>query len=401
MQRTALHWEWIVLAAAGALLITQGVRLSLGLYVAPIAASTGVGIAAVSFAMAIAQFSWGAAQPIAGAIADRFGAGRVILAGLLLLALGSALTPLATTTPGLVVTIGILSAVGAGAASFSVVMGAAGRLLPPERRAFASGVMNAGGSFGQFVLAPATQAIIVAASWMTAMWTMAAVVLMAAPLAYLLRRRAETTAAAQTPDQGLVAALKSSLGDRSYLLLHAGFFTCGFHIAFLSTHLPGEIALCGLPGSVASWSIAIIGLANIVGSIAAGWSLSHVLGKHLLFAMYASRAVLVLLYLAAPKTALTFYLFAAGLGVTWLATVPATASVVGKLFGPRYLSTLFGLTLLSHQIGGFFGAYLGGLAAERMGSYDLMWYADAVLAAAAALVNLPIREPALRREALA
>lgn len=401
MQRTAVHWEWIVLAAAGTLLITQGVRLSLGLFVAPIDASTGLGIAAVSFALAIAQFSWGAIQPIAGAAADRYGAGRVILGGLVLLALGSALTPLATSTAGLVVTIGILSAAGAGAASFSVVMGAAGKLLPPEKRAFASGVMNAGGSFGQFVFAPIVQMIIVSASWMTAMWSMAAVIFMAAPLAYILRRPVENAAAAQIPDQGLAATLKDSLGDRSYLLLHAGFFTCGFHIAFLSTHLPGEIALCGLPGSVASWSLAIIGLANIVGSLATGWSLSRVLSKHLLFGMYASRAVMVLLYLAAPKTALTFYIFAAGLGVTWLATVPATASVVGKLFGPRYLSTLFGLTLLSHQIGGFLGAYLGGVAAERLGSYDWMWYADAALAALAALVNLPIREPALRREALA
>jgi predicted MFS family arabinose efflux permease len=182
------------------------------------------------------------------------------------------------------------------------------------------------------------------------------------------------------------------MGDRSYLLLHAGFFTCGFHIAFLVTHLPGEVDLCGLPPTVASWSIAIIGLANIAGSLLAGAAVSRYRSKHVLALMYGSRAALIALYLVAPKTALTFYLFGAGLGLTWLATVPPTASIVGKLFGVRYLATLFGLTLLSHQIGGFLGAYLGGLAVAHTGDYQWMWYADIALSAMAAAVNLPIRE---------
>lgn len=388
-----LHWEWIVLAAAAALMVTMGARQSLGLFIAPIHLSTGLGIVSISFAMAIAQFVWGAAQPIAGAVADRFGPGRVIVAGLLLLALGNALTPFATTGTALAITIGLLSAAGAGAASFSVLMGASARLLPPEKRGFASGVVNAGGSFGQFVFAPVLQAIISAASWMTAMWFMAAVVIAALPLARVLRKPQDDHTTHAAVEGGLAAALKSALGDRSYILLHAGFFTCGFHIAFLVTHLPGEIALCGLPASVAGVSLAVIGLANVAGSLAAGWSVGRFLSKHVLFWMYASRALLIVLYLAAPKTAWTFYIFAGGLGVTWLATVSPTATVVGKLFGPRYLSTLFGLTLLSHQIGGFFGAWLGGLAVTRFGNYDGMWIADAVLALAAALVNLPIREP--------
>jgi len=396
-----LHWEWIVLAAAGTLMITMGSRQSMGLFLAPIDVTTGTGIAAISFAMAIAQFTWGAVQPIAGAAADRYGPGRVILAGLLILGLGNALTPFATTTTGLILTIGILSAAGAGVASFSVLVGAAGRLLPPEKRALAAGVINAGGSFGQFVFAPILQKLITAFGWMSAMWFMAAVMIAALPLARILRRPAQATGGAAPPAGSMGAAVKGALKDPSYLLLHAGFFTCGFHIAFLVTHLPGEIALCGLSASVASWSLAIIGLANVVGSLAAGWGAGRYLSKNILVGMYASRAVLILIYLAAPKTALTFYLFAAGLGVTWLATVPPTATVVGKLFGQRYLSTLFGLTLLSHQIGGFFGAWLGGLAITRFGNYDWMWYADAALAAAAALVNLPIREPRLAREAAA
>jgi predicted MFS family arabinose efflux permease len=186
------------------------------------------------------------------------------------------------------------------------------------------------------------------------------------------------------------------MGERSYLLLHAGFFTCGFHIAFLVTHLPGEVDLCGLSPTVASWSLGIIGLANIAGSLMAGAAVSRWRSKHILALMYGSRAALIALYLIAPKTPLTFYLFAAGLGLTWLATVPPTAAIVGKLFGIRYLGTLFGLTLLSHQIGAFFGAYVGGLALEATGSYQWMWYADMALSAAAALVNLPIREAPVR-----
>jgi predicted MFS family arabinose efflux permease len=236
---------------------------------------------------------------------------------------------------------------------------------------------------------------------MTAMWFMAAVAIAALPLARILRAPADSGFAPAANEGTLGAAVKTALGDRSYILLHAGFFTCGFHIAFLVTHLPGEIALCGLPASVASVSLAVIGLANIAGSLAAGWSVGRFLSKHVLFWMYASRAILILLYLAAPKTAWTFYIFAAGLGVTWLATVSPTATIVGKLFGARYLSTLFGLTLLSHQIGGFFGAWLGGLAVVRFGDYNWMWYADALLAVLAAVVNLPIREPRPVRAATA
>jgi predicted MFS family arabinose efflux permease len=236
---------------------------------------------------------------------------------------------------------------------------------------------------------------------------MAVISLCALPMAWMLRRRpadvagtrenTSTGAASQAsspviPEQSLRAAVGEALKDRNYLLLHAGFFTCGFHIAFLITHLPGEVALCGLPGTVASWSLAIIGLANIVASLAVGWSVGHYRSKYILFWMYGSRALLIGAYLLAPKTALTFYVFAAGLGLTWLATVPPTAGVIAKLFGTRYLSTLFGLTLLSHQIGGFFGAWLGGIAITTRGNYDWMWAADIVLAIAAAICNLPIRE---------
>lgn len=391
---------WLVtLVAAAILMVSMGARQSMGLFVAPLDASTGMGIVAISLAMAIGQFVWGAVQPVAGAIADRYGSGRVLAGGMVLLALGSALTPLVSGPWGLVVTIGVLSAAGAGAGSFSVLIGAAAQRLPLEKRGMASGIINAGGSFGQFLFAPILQKLILVFGWMGAMWSLAVITLAALPLARMLRRQPETTPAAHPDDRGAWAAVVQAMQNPSYLLLHAGFFTCGFHIAFLVTHLPGEVALCGLPPQVASWSLAIIGLANIAGSLFAGWCVQRYRSKYVLFWMYGSRALLVIAYLLAPKSSLTFYVFAMALGFTWLATVPPTASIVGKLFGIRYLATLFGLTLLSHQVGGFFGAWLGGLAITGMGNYDWMWYADIVLAAAAALVNLPIREARLGLQA--
>ncbi len=396
-------WWGVTLIAAALLMVTMGARQSLGLFVSPINTTTGLGIVTISFALGVGQFVWGAVQPIAGAFADRFGPGRVLATGIVILAIGTALTPLASGAAGLTITLGLLAAAGSGASSFSVLIGAAAKHVQAESRGTASGVINAGGSFGQFVFAPVVQKLISTIGWMGTMWTLAAITLATLPMARALRgqpARAHATAAAG--DHGLRNAVRSALGDRSYLLLHAGFFTCGFHIAFLVTHLPGEVDLCGLPSSVASWSLAIIGLANIAGSLMAGWWVNRFRSKYILFWIYLSRALLVLAYLAAPKSALTFYLFAAGLGFSWLATVPPTAGVVAKLFGTRYLGTLFGLTLLSHQIGGFFGAYLGGIAVSTQGSYLWMWYADALLALAAALVNLPIREaPVPRRPVVA
>lgn len=385
------------LAAAGVLMITMGARQSLGLFIGPMDESTGLGIAAISLALAIGQFSWGAVQPIAGAAADRYGPRVVLIAGVLLLALGSAVTPFMGSSFGLVVSLGLLSAIGSGAGSFSVLIGAAAQRLPPEARGAASGVINAGGSFGQFVFAPILQKLIQAFGWMGAMWSLALMTLAALPMIGRLTRSAPIPVAKQAGDNGVMDAMGSALRDRSYLLLHMGFFTCGFHIAFLVTHLPGEVDLCGLPPSVASWSLAIIGLANIVGSLFAGSWVSRYRSKYVLAWMYASRALLIAAYLMAPRTEWTFYLFAAGLGFTWLATVPPTAAIVGKLFGVRYLATLFGLTLFSHQIGGFLGAYLGGLAFTRFGDYTWMWYADIALALMAAIVNLPIREARIVR----
>ena len=386
------YWV-LVLCASAILMITMGVRQSLGLFVSPLNSTTGLGIVTISFALAVGQFVWGVAQPVFGALLDRAGTVRIITFGAVMMAVGLAATPFMTSGFGLVLVLGILTAAGAGAGSFSILIGSTAQRLPAERRSFAAGFINAGGSFGQFVFAPLSQAVIAAFGWMTALWTLAIACLATIPLAFKVGNKPPAAPVAGAPQEiTLRAQIGVAFQDRSYWCLHAGFFTCGFHISFLVTHLPGEVGLCGLPAAVSAVSLAIIGIANIAGSLSVGWLAQTQRMKMLLFWVYGARAVAIALYLMAPKTAATFYIFAAVLGLTWLATVPPTAGLVSKLFGTRYLATLFGFTLLSHQIGGFFGAWLGGIAVDSSGNYQWMWYADIALAALAALVNLPIRE---------
>jgi MFS family permease len=383
----------LILSASAILMITMAARLTTGLFLSPINTSTGLGVASISLAMAVGQFMWGASQPIFGAVADKYGPARVIVLGGVMPAVGMAATPFVKSQFGLMLTLGVLSAAGAGAGSFSILIGATAQRLPAERRPFAAGFINAGGSFGQFVFSPLVQLVIQASGWVVAMISLAATTLLTIPLAFLMRgQKAPTHVASAADEFTLGRQVREALRDKSYLCLHAGFFTCGFHIAFLVTHLPGEVALCGLPAGVSATALGLIGLFNIAGSLIAGALGQRYRMKWLLAAIYGGRALIIGIYLLAPKTALTFYVFAAALGFSWLATVPPTAGLVGKLFGTRYLSTLFGLTLLSHQVGGFFGAWLGGLAFVHFGDYSWMWYADIVLALAAALVNLPIRE---------
>jgi MFS family permease len=393
MPSSSQRHAWVItLAAAGILMVTMGARQSLGLFISPLNSSTGLGITTISLALAVAQLMWGVIQPVAGAVADRYGPSKILIAGLVVLATGMALTPFMTSGFGLIVSLGVLSAIGSGAGSFSVLIGAASQHLTTDERGKAAGIINAGGSLGQFVFAPLAQTLIQMLGWMGAMWSLAVITVGALPLVRVASPAGRAHGGVGPRRSGPWQAVQGAMEDRSYWLLHAGFFTCGFHIAFLVTHLPGAVNLCGLPAAVASWSLALIGLANILGSLIAGAATQRFRSKYILAAMYGSRALLIGWYLVAPKTKWTFYSFAVGLGLTWLATVPPTATIVGKLFGNRYLSTLFGLTLLSHQIGGFLGAYLGGLALVRFGDYQWMWYADMTLAAAAAVINLPIRE---------
>lgn len=393
MQRTKDAWR-LMLSAAAILMVTMGARQSGGLFVAPLDTATELGIVSISFAFAIGQLVWGLVQPIFGAIADKHGPYYVLVFGTLLLSCGTAMTPFVKSEWELVVTMGILSAAGAGAGSFPILIGATSGQLPSEKRAFAGGFINAGGSMGQFIFLPLLQAIISGFGWITAMFTMAATTLLSIPLAAVLCGKSATASRVVTnqSDGGLAMQVRQAMYNPSYWFLNAGFFTCGFHVAFLVTHLPGEVSLCGHTASVSATSLALIGLFNIIGSLAAGVLGNHYRMKYILAVMYASRVVMIAMYLLAPKTTFTFYIFAAGLGFTWLATVPPTAGLIGKLFGTRYMATLLGLAILVHQIGGFLGAWLGGVAVTHEGNYQWMWYADMLLAGIAALVNLPIRE---------
>lgn len=387
---------WLLMLSAAAILaLTMGARQSLGLLIRPIVDGTGIGVVSLSFALAIGQFVWGAVQPVFGAIADKAGAVAVVVWGSLLMAAGLGVAALFPSEFGLTLGLGVMSAAGAGAGAFSILIGATSRQLPPERRAFAAGFINAGGSFGQFAFAPIVQALIAAFGWVAALWSMAASTLLALPLARALGGPALPEPAGGPAPITLSEQIAIALRDRSYWLLHLGFFTCGLHIAFLVTHLPGEVALCGLPAGVSATSLALIGLFNIAGSLTAGALGQRMRMKTVLAAVYAARALFIGLFLLLPRTAWTFYAFAAALGFTWLATVPPTAGLVEKLFGTRHLGTLFGLTLLSHQIGGFFGAWLGGIAISRFGDYAWMWIADLVLALIAAAFCLPVREAKL------
>ncbi len=389
---------WLVLlAAAGTFALTMGVRQTMGLFLSSLNTATGVGVANISLAFAFGQLWWGLTQPFAGAMADKVGAGRVLFVGVLLVALGTFITPLMSTTAGLIFAIGVLAAGGAGMAGPAVLMATTTRLIPPEKRGMAIGIVNAGGSFGQFMMAPIAGALMVGVGWANAMQVLGLFVLFALPAAFLLKGNSLQAAPVGQKTVGLREAIRAAVRNRSYLLLSAGFFVCGFHVAFLATHLPGVIASCGLPVQFGAWSLAMLGLFNIIGSVSMGWAVGRWRMKSLLSLVYAARAVAVVAFLLAPKTGTTALIFAAVMGLTFLSTVPPTAGLVAKLFGTANMATLFGIVMLAHQAGGFLGAWLGGKVFEATGSYDWVWYIDIVLAVGAALIHMPIREARLTR----
>lgn len=381
----------LAIAAGAVFALTMGARQSLPLFISAINSHTAVGYATISLAFGIQQLMWGVAQPVAGALSDRWGARRVMIGGALLMAAAIAVLPLLTSAWALMVVLGVLVAAGAGSGGPAQLASAVSRWVPEAKRSMANGVINAGGSFGQFTLVPLAQLAIGLAGWQPALVLLGLTGLLAIPL--LLYVTANPPAASAHAQAGtLRQAMKGALSDRSYLLLTAGFFTCGFHVAFIATHLPGVVAFCQLAPEVGAWSLAVIGLFNIFGSL---WVGKHVQTRRMKLALagiYFARALIILAFFFSPKTPTTFLLFAAGIGFTYLSTVPPTIGLVAKLHGARYMATLFGIVMLSHQVGGFLGAWLGGKAFEATGSYDWMWWADIALCLFAAAVHLPIRE---------
>jgi predicted MFS family arabinose efflux permease len=314
-----------------------------------------------------------------------------MVGGVLLFCAATAVIPLITSAWALILVLGVLSAAGAGSGGPAQLASAVARWIPDAKRSMANGIINAGGSFGQFTLVPLAQLFIGLAGWQPALVILGVMGLAAIPLLLYITPNAEPP-----PAHGhagtLRQALRGALGDPSYLLLTAGFFTCGFHVAFIATHLPGVVALCQLPATVSAWSLSVIGLFNILGSLWVGRHIQMRRMKLALAGIYFARAAIILAFFFAPKVPLTFFLFSAGIGFTYLSTVPPTIGLVAKLHGVRYMATLFGVVMLSHQVGGFLGAWLGGKAFEASGSYDWMWWADIALCLGAAAVHLPIRE---------
>ena len=389
---------WLALAAGSMVLsIAVGLRQSLGLFIPPMSVDLALTGGTIGLAIAIQNLLWGATQPFAGMVADRFGTGRVVAAGAVFYALGLFYLARASDATEVYIGGGVLVSLGLSGAGISIVFGAVGRMVPAEKRSLAGGIVGAGGSFGQFALAPIGQKLISDHGWSVALMIFASFALLLLPLAWLLRGK---PAVPVSSTQSLGRAIAVAARDPSYWLINAGFFVCGFHVAFVATYLPGMTSLCLLPAAVGAQALSLIGLFNIAGSFLAGYLGGHIRMKWLLSAIYLIRAVAIAVFLAAPKTRTTFLVFACVLGFTWLGTVPLTSGLVGTRFGPRYLASLFGVVFFSHQIGAFFGAWLGGRYFDLTGNYDGVWHIAMGLALAASLIHLPIRERAIEGEAV-
>jgi MFS family permease len=382
----------LVLIVAGCVVaaVTNGIRTSFGLFTLPITADLGLSRESWGIAMAIQNLAWGIAVPLAGAVGDRYGTGRVILAGLVIYAAGVALMVVSPNASVMYLTAGAMTGFGFALSSFSTIMIAFGRSVPQEKRSLIFGIATAASSFGQFVFAPMGQGFISAFGWQTALIYFAGFLVLMIPLAYALRGSTESPAG--HADLPFMEALARAWGYGSYKLLVIGFFVCGFHLAFINVHMPAYLVQCGLSPEAGSWTIAAIGLFNIVGCLLAGY-LGGRLPKQLLLAtIYFSRAVAIGLFLLFPVTEVSAYVFGAAMGLLWLSTVPLTAGLVSLFFGARYMGMLYGIAFLSHQVGSVAGVWLGGLFFDMTGSYSIVWYLSIILGLASAAIHLPIRD---------
>jgi len=404
---TARSMTWrtpVVIILCGCLisLIGFGPRSAFGFFLTPMSAANGWGRDVFALAFALQNLLWGIGQPFAGAVADRFGMVRVLSVGALLYAAGLALMAYTTSPITLQVTAGVLVGFGLAGCSFNLVIAAFGKLLPERYRTLAIGAGTAAGSFGQFLFAPFGVALIDNAGWQNALLVFGGLLLFIVPMALALATpRSEPKPAGAGVDvaatQSLTAALTEAFAHRSYVFLVLGFFTCGFQLAFITLHLPSYLIDRGLSAQVGGWALATIGLFNIIGSISVGWLSMHFPRRYLLAFNYFMRAVFIAAFVLLPASPVTTLLFAAGMGLMWLSTVPPTSALVTLMFGTRWLATLYGFASFSHQVGGFLCAWLGGLLYERTGSYDIVWWLTVMFGLLSAAINLPIEEkPVLR-----
>jgi MFS family permease len=393
----------VVIIACGCLisLVGFGPRSAFGFFLTPMSQANGWGRDVFALAFALQNLLWGLGQPFAGAVADRFGMLRVLSVGALLYATGLALMAYTTSPVTMQITAGVLIGFGLSGCSFNLVIAAFGKLLDERYRMLAIGAGTAAGSFGQFLFAPFGVALIDNFGWQHALVVFSGLVLLVVPLSLALATRPNTPSKAgaiSTPQtQSLRGALAEAFAHRSYVLLVFGFFTCGFQLAFITLHLPAYLIDRGLSAQVGGWTLATIGLFNIVGSLSVGWLANYFPRRYLLATNYFLRAVFIAAFVLLPASTVTTLLFGAGMGLLWLSTVPPTSGLVTLMFGTRWLATLYGFAFFSHQVGGFLGAWMGGLLYERTGSYDIVWWLAVAFGVLSALINLPIEEkPVLR-----
>jgi len=394
-----------VVVACGCLIamISFGPRSSLGFFLTPLSETNNWGRDVFALAVAIQNLLWGIGQPFAGAIADRFGTNRVLCVGALLYALGLVIMARSTTPEALDLSAGVLIGLGLSGCSFNIVLGAFGKLLPEKWRSLAFGAGTAAGSFGQFLYSPIAVALMEKFGWQETLLIFGGVTLLILPLSLALATPSAPTgpAAVAKPTQSARQAFAEAFGHRSYVLLVLGFFTCGFQLAFITVHLPSYLIDRGLSAEIGGWTLAVIGIFNIVGSLSSGWLSNRMPKRYLLSIIYFTRAAAIVVFITLPASSLATLVFAAVTGLMWLSTVPPTSALVAVMFGTRWLAMLFGFAFFSHQVGGFLGVLIGGIAFERTGSYNVVWWLSVLFGVLSAVINLPIVEKPIARAAMA
>jgi MFS family permease len=387
----------VLVCGALILMLAMGVRQTMGLFLPPMTLAHGWTRDEFAFAIALQNLLWGAFVPFAGAISDRFGAGRVLVASGVSYVAGLSLMALSTAPLAFDFSAGLLIGLALSGTTFGVVMGVVSKLVSPERRSIALGIVGAGGSFGQFAMVPFGQALISGLGWYAALFILAAMVALIVPLAAGLAGR--NLAVSHGVPQSASQAFGEAFGEKTFHFLFWSYFVCGVHTAFIALHLPSYVQDAGLSPAVGMTALALIGLGNVFGSFGAGWLGGRVSKKWILTWIYGLRSILIFTLLMAPKTPTTLYLFAFTMGLLWLSTVPLTNALVAQIFGLKHVSMLSGMVFFGHQIGGFLGAWLGGVIFTRQGSYDMAWWISIALGVFAAIVCAPINERPLARPA--
>ncbi len=387
----------VLVCGAAIVTLSMGIRHGFGLWLQPITMERGWTRETFAFAMAVQNIAWGLAGPVAGMVADRFGAFRVLIIGTLLYAGGLVTMALATSGAAFTGGAGVLIGMAQAGTTYAVVYGVIARNVDPARRSWAMGVTAAAGSFGQFLMVPVENWLIGTWGWQNALFVLGCLALAMIPLALGLKEPAR--AAASGPQQSIGAALREAFAYPSFRLLMAGYFVCGFQVVFIGIHMPSYLKDHGLSPEVATTALALIGLFNVIGTYAAGALGQRLAKRHILAAIYLGRGIVITLFVLAPLTPWSVYLFAATMGVLWLSTVPPTNAIVAQIFGVQYMSMLGGFVFLSHQVGSFLGVWLGGKLYDMTGSYTVVWWLAVALSVMATLVNLPVREGPIARAA--